>query len=162
MSITTDIVDGWLRPKTVMRRHIARGVSEPFAFSLLVAFLVLAFVALWPQMSRESLLHPEVPMVQRVVAAGLALLASVPIWYLVAALSRWAAKVFGGKGSHYRARLALFAALVAVTPAMLLQGLVAGMIGAGSQLLLVQVVVGLGFLYIWISMLVVAERDDAV
>jgi hypothetical protein len=162
MSITTDIVDGWLRPKDVMRRHIARGVSEPFAFSLLVAFLVLSFVSLWPVLSRQSLLQPEVPMVQRLVAAGLALLASIPVWYGVAALSHWIARALGGQGNHYRARLALFAALVAVSPAMLLQGLVAGMIGQGAQLLLVQVLVALGFVWIWMSMIIVAERRDAV
>jgi hypothetical protein len=102
-----------------------------------------------------------VPMVQRLVAAGLALLASVPVWYGVAALSRWISMVFGGKGSQYRARLALFAALVSVSPAMLLQGLVAGMIGPGPQLSLVQALVGLGFVWIWISMLRVAERGNA-
>ncbi|WP_395002605.1 YIP1 family protein [Cypionkella sp.] len=161
MSITTDIVQGWLHPQKVMQRHLARGTSEPFAFSLLVTFLVLVFVSLWPQLSRQSLLQPEVPMVQRLVAAGLALLASVPVWYGVAALSHWIALLFGGAGNHFRARLALFAALVAVTPAMLLQGLVAGMIGQGPQLLSVQALVGLGFVWIWISMLRVAERDHA-
>lgn len=161
MSITTDIVQGWLRPQVVMQRHLARGKSEPFAFSLLVAFLVLVFVSLWPQLSRQSLIQPEVPMVQRLVAAGLALLASVPVWYGVAALSHWIARIFGGKGSQYRARLALFAALVSVSPAMLLQGLVAGMIGPGPQLSLVQALVGLGFVWIWISMLRVAERGNA-
>jgi hypothetical protein len=162
MSITTDIVEGWVRPKQVIRRHLARGVSEPFAFSLLVAFLVMAFIALWPLLSRQSLMQPEVPMVQRLVAAGLALLASIPVWYGVAALSHWIARALGGQGDHYRARLALFAALVAVSPAMLLQGLVAGMIGQGAQLLLVQLLVAAGFSWIWISMIFVAERGDAV
>jgi hypothetical protein len=162
MSITTDIVEGWLRPRVVMQRHIARGVSEPFAFSLLVAFLVLTFVSLWPLLSRQSLMQPEVPMVQRLVAAGLALLASIPVWYGVAVISHWIAKALGGQGDQYRARLALFAALVAVSPAMLLQGLVAGMIGQGTQLLLVQGLVALGFVWIWMSMIFVAERRDAV
>jgi hypothetical protein len=145
-----------------MRRHIQRGVSEPFAFSLLVSFLVLAFVSLWPLLSRQSLQQPEVPMVQRLVAAGLALLASVPFWYLGAAISRWLAKLMGGQGSHYRSRLALFASLLCVSPAILLQGLVAGMIGAGPQLTLVQTVVGAGFLWIWISMVWEAETSDEV
>jgi hypothetical protein len=161
MSVTADIVQGWLRPKAVMRQHLARPVSEPFAFSLLVAFLVLAFVSLWPFMSRLSLQQPQVPMVQRLVGAGLALLASIPFWYGVAALSHWLAKAFGGRGSFYRARLALFVALVVVTPAMLLQGLVAGVIGPGRQLDLIGVGVGVGFLWIWLSMLVEAERGYA-
>jgi hypothetical protein len=161
MPVTQDIVEAWLRPKAVMRRHLARGKSEPFAFSLLVAFLLLAFVSLWPWLSRQAVLQPTVPMVQRLVGAGLALLASIPFWYLVAAVARLVAKVLGGQGSFYTARLALFAALVGVTPGMLLQGLVAGMIGPGAQLNLVGVLVGVGFIWIWLSMLMVAESADA-
>lgn len=151
-----------MRPKAVMRRHLARGKSEPFAFSLLVAFLILAFISLWPFMSRQTVLQPSVPMVQRLVGAGLALLASIPFWYLLAAISRTLAKAFGGQGSFYTARLALFAALVCVTPGMLLQGLVAGMIGPGVQLNLVGALVGIGFFWIWLSMLLLAERGHAV
>ena len=161
MSVTTDIVQAWRRPKAVMRRHLRRPKSEPFAFSLLVAFLVLAFVSLWPVLSRQTVLQPEVQMVQRLVAAGLALLASIPFWYLLAAASRWIAKAVGGQGSYYSSRLALFAALLTVTPGMLLQGLTAGMIGPGLQANLVAVMVGLGFMWIWISMLREAERGDA-
>lgn len=162
MSVTSDIVLGWRNPRAVMRQHLARGVSEPFAFSLLTAFLVLAFVSLWPLMSRQSVIQPDVHMVQRMVASGLALLASIPFWYGLAVLSRWISKVLGGRGTHYRARLALFSALLCVSPGMLLQGLVAGMIGPGRQLDLVGVLVGLGFLWIWLSMLAEAERGDAI
>ena len=158
MSVTTDIVQGWTRPREVIRRHLARGRSEPFAFSLLVAFLMLAFVSLWPVLARQSLEQPEVPLLQRLVAAGLALLASIPVWYGVGMISRGIARVFGGQGSAYSARLALFAALVAVTPGMLLRGLVAGMIGPGVQANLVGGIVGVGFLWIWISMLHETER----
>ena len=162
MSVTTDILQAWRNPRAVLRRHLRRGKSEPFAFSLLAAFLVLAFVSLWPFLSRQILLQPEVPMLQRLVAAGLALLASIPFWYGLAAISRLICKLLGGQGSFYAARLALFAALLAVTPAMLLQGLVAGMIGQGRQLDLVAGLAGLGFLWLWLSMLAEAERGDAV
>lgn len=161
MSVTTDIVQAWRNPKAVIGRHLQRPKSEPFAFSLLVAFLVLAFVSLWPFLSRQTVLQPEVPLVQRLVAAGLAALASIPFWYLLAAVSRWIGAALGGQGSYYSARLALFAALLAVTPGMLLQGLVAGMIGPGLQANLVAALVGLAFIWIWISMLREAERGDA-
>ena len=100
-------------------------------------------------------------MVQRLVGAGLGLLALIPVLYLVAAISRWIARIRGGQGSHYGARMALFAALVTVSPAMLLQGLVAGLIGPGPQLTLVGILVIVGFLWIWMSMLIEAERGDA-
>ncbi|OYU39128.1 MAG: YIP1 family protein [Pseudorhodobacter sp. PARRP1] len=161
MSVTTDIVQAWRQPKAVIRRHLQRPKSEPFAFSLLVAFLVVAFVSFWPLLSRQSVLQPEVPMVQRLVAAGLALLALIPFWYLLAAISHWIAKALGGQGGHYPARLALFSSLLAISPGLLLRGLVAGMIGPGAQLLLVDTVVGLCFAWIWIAMLREAERGDA-
>lgn len=161
MSVTTDIVQAWRQPKVVIARHLQRPKSEPFAFSLLVAFLVLAFVSLWPVLSRQTVLQPDVPMVQRLVAAGLALLATIPFWYLLAAVSHWISKAMGGQGSAYTARLALFSALLAVTPGMLLQGLVAGMIGPGAQANLVAVLVVLALLWIWLSMLREAERGDA-
>lgn len=158
MAVTTDILQSWRSPATVLRRHLQRGVSEPFAFSLLAAFLVLAFVSLWPFLSRQSVIQPEVPMLQRLVAAGLAVLASIPLWYGVAAVSHLVARLFGGRGSFYAARLSLFAALLAVAPAMLFQGLVAGMIGPGRQLDIVGWLVVLVFLWIWLSMLAEAER----
>lgn len=158
MAVTTDILQSWRSPRIVLRRHLQRGVSEPFAFSLLAAFLMLAFVSLWPFLSRQSALQPEVPMLQRLVAGGLAVLASIPLWYGVAAVSRLICKVFGGQGSFYGARLSLFAALLAVTPAMLFQGLVAGMIGPGLQLDIVGWLVVLAFFWIWLSMLAEAER----
>ena len=161
MSVTTDIVQAWRHPKAVIWQHLRRPKSEPFAFSLLVAFLLLAFVSLWPFLSRQTVLQPEVPMVQRLVAAGLALLAMIPFWYLLAAISHWIGKARGGQGSYYAARLALFSALLAVTPGLLLQGLVAGMIGPGTQANLVAGLVGLGFLWIWLSMLQEVGRGDA-
>ena len=41
---------------------------------------------------------------------------------------------------------------------MLLQGLVVAMVGPGAGLVAMRVAVGLGFLYIWTSMLIEAER----
>lgn len=158
MSITTDIVESWRRPRAVVRRHLARGRSEPFAFSLLVAFLVLAFVAQWPSASRAAFEDGNTPVAPRLLAIALALLATVPLWYGLAALSRLVARVFGGRGTWYGARIALFWSLVAVTPLMLLQGLVAGMIGPGPGLTAVGVIAGLAFVIFWVLALIEVER----
>jgi hypothetical protein len=158
MSVTRDIVQSWHRPRDVIRRHLARPQSEPFAFTLLVTFLLLAFIALWPGMSRTATLDPARPLVQQMVAAGLALLATIPLWYGVAAISRLVARAFGGRGTGYRARLALFMALVAASPLVLLHGLTLGMIGPGPQALLVGVLAGAGFLVLWAIMLIEAEK----
>lgn len=158
MSVTRDIVQSWRSPRAVIGRHLARPASEPFAFSLLVTFLVLAFVALWPGMSRTATLDPARPLVQQMVAAGLALLATIPLWYGVAAISHLIARAFGGRGTYYRARMALFMALVAAIPLVLLHGLTLGMIGPGAQALLVGAIAGVGFLTLWVIMLIEAEQ----
>ena len=132
MPITADIMESWRRPRVVMRRLLARGTSEPFALSLLFTFLLLAFAAGAPFAAREAALTPQIPLIQRLFAAFLVLLATIPFWYLLAAIGHWMARLFGGTGSYYAARLALFWALVATAPAMLLQGLVQGLLGAGS------------------------------
>jgi hypothetical protein len=158
MAVTSDIVDSWRSPRATFRRHLARGVSEPFAFTLLLVFLVLAFIGQWPQASRDAFLAEEPTAAPRLLARGLAVLATIPLWYGLAAASRLVARLMGGQGTGYRARLALFWALATVGPLMLLQGLVAGMIGPGSALWAVNIAVGLAFLWLWILMLIEAER----
>jgi hypothetical protein len=153
MAVTTDIVASWRNPRAAIRRHLARGQSEPFAFSLLLVFLILAFIGQWPQASREAFLAQEPSVALRLLPRALAVLATIPLWYGLAAVSRLAARAVGGKGSWYAARLALFWALATLSPLMLLQGLVAGMIGPGAELWLVSAFVGAGFLWLWLSML---------
>lgn len=153
MAVTTDILASWRSPRAAIRRHLARGVSEPFAFTLLLVFLILAFVGQWPEASREAFLAREASAAPRLLARALAVLATIPLWYGLAALSRIIARVPGGQGSWYGARLALFWALATVSPLLLLQGLVAGLIGPGPALWAVWAVVGVAFLWLWLTML---------
>lgn len=157
MAVVSDIVQSWRSPRSVIARHLQRRPTEGFAFSLLVAFLLLAFVAQWPAMSRAAYLAPEAGLTQRMVAAGLALLASIPLWYGLAGLSHLVAHRFGGKGSYLGARLALFWALLSVAPLMLLQGLLRGFAGPGLLATAAGFVVLGGFLYLWLNMLIAAE-----
>lgn len=158
MALIPDIIDSWHAPAKGLRRHLARPRSEPFAFTFLVTFLLISFVAQWPSASRTAYLHPDQPMVQTLVATGLALLATIPLWYGLAALSHLIARALGGKGTWYGARLALFWALVTVSPAMLLQGLTAGFLGQGPQATALNIAIGLAFLTLWVFMLREAER----
>jgi hypothetical protein len=158
MPVTTDIVRSWHSPRRVMQSHLARGRSEPWAFSLLIAFMIVAFVAQWPGASRNAFYTPEMPISAQMLAIGMGMLAFIPLWYLLAAIGHWIAKALGGQGDHYRARLALFWALVTVSPLMLLLGLVKGMIGPGPALVSVTVVTAAAFLGFWIINLIEAER----
>lgn len=157
MSVTADIVDSWRRPRVVLRRLLAQR-SEPFAFSLLVTGLILLFVSLAPYLAREAYYQPEQPLTQRLLASALAIAATVPFWYLLAALAHLVARIFGGKGSYYGGRLALFWALVAASPALLTSGLVRGLRGTGGAGDLVGLGAGLAFVVLWLAMLSEAER----
>lgn len=150
MTVTADIVESWRRPRAVIRRLLARGPSEPFALSFLLAFLALALAAVSPGLARQAWLEGGgAGPGPRLFGAALGLLATMPLWYLLAALGHLVARAFGGKGSFYGARLALFWSLLAISPAMLVQGLVQGLIGAGAAANLLGVVVALGFLTLW-------------
>lgn len=157
MSVVSDIVRSWRKPRLVVAQHLQQRATEPFAFSLLVAFLVLAFVAQWPNMARAAYLQPDAPLTQRMLAAALGLLALIPFFYIVAALSRIMAQQLGGKGTYLGARLALFTALLSVAPLMLLQGMLSGFAGPGWLATTCGIVVLCGFLYLWINMLIAAE-----
>lgn len=158
MSLVPDIVESWRHPARVVRRHLVRPPSEAFIFTFLFVFLLIAFIAQWPQAARASYLQPEVPLTQRLLAAGLGLMATIPLWYGLAALSRLVARALGGQGDWYGARVALFWALAVISPAMLLQGLTSGLLGAGVQAAVVGAAVALAFLILWGLMLVEAER----
>jgi hypothetical protein len=157
MTVTTDLVATWRRPREILRQHLARAQSEPFALSFLLVFLVLAFIGQWPVAAREAFLAGEPSASPRILARALAVLATIPFWYGLAALGHLAARAMGGQGTWYAARLALFWALAAVGPLMLLQGLVSGMIGPGPALTLVTLVIGAAFLWLWATLLHEAE-----
>ncbi|WP_167850865.1 YIP1 family protein [Tabrizicola caldifontis] len=158
MTVTTDLVATWRSPRAAVRRHLARGVSEPFAFSLLLVFLILAFIGQWPVAAREAFLAGEPSAAPRILARAFAVLATIPLWYGLAALSRLVSGALGGRGTWYGARIALFWALATVGPLMLLQGMVGGMIGPGPGLYAVTTAVGLAFLWLWFTMLHEVER----
>lgn len=159
MAAVDDIVRSYRAPRAVVRSLLARERSEPRALSLLIAALVVVFVGQWPALSRQAYESGQ-PMAGLVLGTGLALGAALPLLYGLAALGHLGARAFGGRGDWYRARIALFWALLAVAPLMLLQGLVAGFIGQGAQLALVSALVFLAFVLIWGAGLRVAEFEE--
>jgi hypothetical protein len=158
MALVADIAGTWASPTKGIRAHLARPPSEAFIFTFLFVFLLLTFVGLAPLVAREAFLQPEVPLTQRLVAAALALCATIPFWYLLAAVSQLVAGIMGGQGDFYRARLALFWALACAGPLMLLRGMVQGFIGPGPQANAVGIAIAVAFLWLWLRMLREAQR----
>ena len=159
MPVSTDILESYLRPRQVFRRKLEGGMHEGRALATLIAACLLIFVAQWPGLARAAYVDPAIPLDARMGGALLGTLFLLPpIAYAVAALSHLVARAFGGTGSFFTARLALFWALLAVSPLMLLQGLVRGFIGSGPALTLMGLAVLAAFLMLWVTSLFESER----
>jgi hypothetical protein len=81
------------------------------------------------------------------------------LFYGIGSISHLIARAFKGRGTFYTARLALFWALLASTPAWLFHGLVAGFIGPGPGLQIAGVIVLGSFLTFWSICLREAETN---
>ncbi|MCX7888481.1 MAG: YIP1 family protein [Rhodobacteraceae bacterium] len=150
MAVTTDILQSYRDPGGVMRRMLAQGPREDRAAAVLMLAAALIFVAGLAPARRAALLDPTVPLEALVAGRLMAAVFVMPlVAYAVAWASHLVARLMGGRGSAHGARLALFWALLAVSPLMLVQGLIAGLAGPGPALTLSGAVVFGAFLWIW-------------
>lgn len=151
-------------PRAVMRRHLARGLREDYALYILLVACTIVFVSRWPELSRAAHLDPSVPLNARLWAALLGWVFFAPMFfYALAWLSYLIARIIGGQGTAYGARLALFWSLLVVSPVWLLHGLVAGLIGDGPQLVAVGVLLVAVFFWVWVNSLIETQsrmKDD--
>jgi hypothetical protein len=159
MPITTDILQSYRHPKAVLRRHLDGGEQEGRALAVLLGGCLFAFIAQWPGLARAAYLDPSIPLEARMGGALMGSLFLLPLLaYGLAALSHLVARLFGGKGSHFGARMALFWSFLAISPLMLLQGLVRGFIGPGPVLTAIGFLVLAVFCALWGNALREAER----
>lgn len=146
-------------PARVFRARLGTTPREDRALAVLMVACLLIFVGRWPALQRQAI---ETGGDFQMLAGGalFAWLFVMPlVAYALGALSHLAARAFGGHGSGYAARFALFWALLVASPLWLLAGLVEGLIGPGVQLRLVGAVALLAFLVHWGVNLRVAERS---
>ena len=137
MALTSDILESWRSPRRVVRRLRGAGRSEPFVFTFLFVFLLLAIVSAAPVLARQAALDHS-PVAPRLLGAVYGAVIAVPVLYALAALGHLVARLMGGTGTFYDGRLALFWALACATPGMLFLGLLRAFNGDGP------VVTGLG------------------
>ncbi len=160
MSTVSAILRTYRAPREVITTHRASGADEATGLTWLFVACLLFFVAELPELARQSHLEGEdQPLLSLALPTfyGVVLLAPL-MFLLIAAGSHLIAKLFGGQGGWRDARLALFWSLLAVTPIVLFQGLIAGFIGQGTALSLTALLVSIVFLVIWINCLYALER----
>ncbi|SMO52945.1 hypothetical protein [Paracoccus laeviglucosivorans] len=146
--IVPRIVQSWWAPGRVVTS--LRGIPDRALVVILMAAMLMFLVAQTPEHARAAHLDPSVPMAARMAGAATAVLFMMPlVAYALAALVAGLSRLTPWRIDPQASRLALFWALLAVAPAMLLAGLTAGLVGPGPALTLTRAVAGLGFLMIW-------------
>ncbi len=146
--IVPRIVRSWWEPGRVVAS--LRGLPDRALIAVLMAAMLIFLIAQAPIHARAAHSDPSVPLQARMGGAMLAVLFMMPLLaYALAALASALSRLTSRPVPPQESRLALFWALLAVSPAMLLAGLTAGLVGPGPALGLVRTVAGIGFLVIW-------------
>lgn len=142
------VLASWWAPRRIVRGMAA--MPDRVQLVVLMAALLLTLIAQMPGLARAAQLDSTVPFDARMGGAALGTMFMMPlIAYAVAAVTGLLIRLTRWRLAPPHARLALFWALLAATPAVLLAGLVAGLIGPSPALTLTRAVAGLGFLFIW-------------
>ncbi|WP_223427233.1 YIP1 family protein [Tateyamaria pelophila] len=160
MAITRNIVATYRGPGRVVRRLLALGPREDRALAYLMGACVLIFIAQLPRLAREAhLTGQELNMLMGATLMAWVFIAPL-LLYTIALLARGVGRILRGQGTAYGARLALFWALLASTPLILLHGLTAGFVGPGIELQAVGVLWCACFFWFWISGSIAQERGE--
>jgi len=142
-----------------MRRLLAMGRREDVALAFLMGFCILSFIAQVPRLVRDSHLADD-DFSLLIAGALMGSIIVLPfVLYLFAAMTHFVRKIFRKSGTGYGCRLALFWSLLATTPVVLMNGLVAGFLGDGVILKIVGFVWLIFFLWFWLSMLGVSAEE---
>lgn len=151
MAVTTDIVATYRGPRRVFARLLSMGPREDRLLAFLMFGCAIAFVAQMPRLSREAhLTGQDLNMLLGGALLGLIFIAPLAL-YVLAWGAHLMARIFRGQGVSYHARLVMFWTLLASSPLLLLNGLVAGLIGPGPALGAVGLIWFAVVLWFWVS-----------
>lgn len=153
MSILGEILATWRRPAAPLSRLMAAGPRENRSLIILIGAGLLNFVAQMPYQSRRAALDPDLPLQGAMGITFFVMLFILPLLaYLLAWICHLIMRAFGRQGAAHAGRLALFWAMLAITPGLLLHGLLLGLLGPEVPAVRV---VGLAifgvFLWFWVS-----------
>ncbi len=158
MAATRDIVATYRGPGRVVRRLLGDGLREDRALIYLMIGCLMVFVAQTPRLARQAWQTGE-DLGMLMGATLLAWLFIAPlVFYILAGVSQLVLRAFGVKASAYATRMALFWALLASSPVILLWGLTAGFIGDGVEMTAVGILWVAIFAWFWIGGLTGALR----
>ncbi|CUH88330.1 hypothetical protein PH5382_02265 [Phaeobacter sp. CECT 5382] len=149
MPVTQDIIATYRGPRRVVARLLAMGQREDRLLAIVMAGCSLMFVSRMPSLAREAhLTGQEQNMLMGGALLGIIFIAPLAL-YSLAWIFHLLARAARGTGDSYAARLVLFWSFLAASPLMLLNGLVAGMVGPGPGLTLVGGLWAAVFFWFW-------------
>ncbi|MAM60547.1 YIP1 family protein [Maritimibacter sp. UBA3975] len=157
MSVVGDVLGAYRAPRSVFARRLGDTVREDRALAVLMVACILIFVAQAPRLQRVSIETGQElnPLLGGALFAWLFI---VPLAaYAISGISHLALRLMGGKGSYFRARFALFWAMLVAAPMWLLWGLTVGFVGPGTAETLVGAIALAAFVIHWVLNLIVAE-----
>ncbi|MEP2532532.1 YIP1 family protein [Shimia sp.] len=161
MSVTRDMLATYRGPQKVVARLLSMGEREDRALAILMAACAVVFVAQWPRLAREAHMTGQ-ELNALLGGALLAWMFIAPLlFYALAFLSHLLLRVIRRNQSSFGTRMALFWAMLAASPLILLHGLVAGFIGPGPGLSGVGLIWLVMFLWFWLSGLLQAGKEPA-
>lgn len=152
MSITRNIAATYRGPGRVVGRILAGGPREDRVLYFLIAACVVIFVAQTPYQSREAFYDDSVPLQARLYWSAFLWIFVFPLlMYAIAGVIWLFSRALPRAPSGYRIRVALFWALLASTPVILLLGLTAGFVGPGPALQGAALLWCVVFLWFWVA-----------
>lgn len=137
MSLVQSIVQSYRNPTPVFQRMWAGGVEERTNLALVMGACATGFVSAWPGLSRQAFLTGE-PLDQLMGGALLGWVMIAPLMlYVLSLILFFISRLWRSASDAAQVRRIVFWALVVSAPVLLLHGLVAGFIGAGTAKTLV-------------------------
>ena len=159
MAITRNITATYRGPGRVVARILEGTPREDRVLYFLIAACVVIFIAQAPYQAREAHLDDSVPLQARLYWSAFLWIFIFPLlMYGIAGIVWLVSRVMPQAPTGYEIRVALFWALLASTPIILLLGLTAGMIGPGPGLQGIALLWCLVFSWFWIAGTLAARR----
>lgn len=161
MAITRNITATYRGPGRVVARILGGPQREDRVLQFLIAACIVIFIAQTPYQSREAFLDDSVPFQARLYWSAFLWIFLFPlVMYALAALVWLVSRVMPRAPSGYEIRVALFWALLASTPVILLLGLTAGLMGPGPALQGVALLWLAVFLWFWVAGTLAARNTE--
>lgn len=161
MTLYQEILAAYRGAGASMRRQMVQVKGEERLLVYIVLACLLLFVARVPGLMvlAQTSDNAEITPTSLIGTSFAITLFFAPLFfYAIAAFSHMIAQAFGGKGSYFEARLALFWALLVTTPLVLLSSMVNVVVPSPVLVQSTGLIIFLVFAFFWASCLNVAEQ----